>query len=374
MTLSQQRIFHGTPYVNGTATGTLSTADLELSLWGGVDAKTGEVIDQFHPLSGHFLKDTILAIPGGRGSCGGSVMMMELILNGMGPKAIIFERCEEIITLGVMVAEELFGKTAAVVTLSPDDFRQILGWDGKVVYIQDEQVSNAPLISNIGNGAPESVTDANNLGIQLTQEDHGMLNGEYGEATRISLRIIIRMAEMMGAKELIDVYQAHADAAWYGPGSLAFAQRLRDSGGKFRVSTTINSVNVDQKRWRALGIKTDFGSACDELAKAYTDMGGEVSFTCAPYLLETAPKQGDRIAWGESNAVIYANSVFGARTLKNPNMLEALIALTGRAPKAGPYVDENRLASIWLRVFPPTTHSGPSWDTLWVPLPGLVFQ
>lgn len=177
MTLSQQRIFRSTPYANRTTTGTLLTSDLELSLWGGVDPKTGEVIDRFHPLSGRCLKDTILAVPRGRGSCGISVMMMELIVNGMGSKALIFQRREEIITLGVMVAEELFAKTAAVVTLSPDDFREFLGLDKEVVHIQDEQVSNRPLMSNTGNGTPRLVTDANKFGVQLTQDNHGMLNG-----------------------------------------------------------------------------------------------------------------------------------------------------------------------------------------------------
>ncbi|KAE8361352.1 hypothetical protein BDV27DRAFT_167000 [Aspergillus caelatus] len=364
MSLSEQCTFRGTPYVTGAASATLLATDLELSFWGGVDPRTGEVIDRFHPLSGCFLKDTILAIPGGRGSCGGSVIMMELILNGLGPKGLIFARREEIITLGVIVAEELFDRTAAVVTLSPEDFREVLGWNGKTVHIQGDLVSNTPLEANTAIGAAKPSFDLNSYNIQLTETDRAMLRGASGEAATISLRIIIKMASMMGAQELIDICQAHVDGAWYGPGSVTFAQRLRDWGGKFQVPTTINSLNVDQKRWRALGINTEFGSACDELAKAFVDMGGKISFTCAPYLLETAPKLGDPIAWGESNAVIYANSVLGARTLKNPNMFEVLIALTGRAPKAGPYLDENRFASIWLRVTPPEDTDDSFWPIL----------
>ncbi|EXA30101.1 hypothetical protein FOVG_18481 [Fusarium oxysporum f. sp. pisi HDV247] len=93
-------------------------------------------------------------------------------------------------------------------------------------------------------------------------------------------------------------------------------------------------------------------------------MDGKVSFTCAPYLLETAPKLGDSIAWGESNAVIYANSVLGARTLKNPNMLEILIALTGRAPKAGVYLDENRIAELHIHVQPFRNIDSSFWPVL----------
>lgn len=364
MALPEKRIFRGIPYVTGAASATLLAADLELSFWGGVDPRTGEIIDRFHPLSGRFLRDTILAIPGGRGSCGGSVIMMELILNGLGPKALIFERREEIITLGVMVAEEFFGKTAAVVTLTPEDFRDTLGWDGKTVHIRGELVSDAPLKADSANGSAKHAVDHNKIDVQLTDADRAVLDGASGKAAMISLKIIIRMAQMMGAQELMDVSQAHVDGAWYGPGSIAFGQRLRDWDGKFQVSTTINALNVDQKRWRVLGINADFGSACDELAKAFVDMGGKISFTCAPYLLENAPRLGDPIAWGESNAVIYANSVLGARTLKNPNMFETLIALTGRAPKAGVYVDENRFASIWFRVTPADGADDSFWPIL----------
>ncbi|KAM5353151.1 hypothetical protein ACJ41O_001238 [Fusarium nematophilum] len=341
---------HGTPYVTGAASGTLLAANLELSFWGGVNPKTGEVIDRFHSLSGHLLKDTILAIPSGRGSCGGSVIMMELILNGLGPKALIFERREEIITLGVIVAEEFFGKTAPVVTIKPEDFRRMLDWNGKTVHVLSDQVSDSPLDADSAAGYATPNIDLKSLGVQLSEFDRDTLDGAHGEATRISMKVIIRMAHMMGARELMDVSQAHVDGAWYGPGSVSFGKRLRDWGGKFRVPSTINSLNIDQKRWRTLGIDTELGSTCDELTQVFLDMDGKISFTCAPYLLDTAPKLGDSIAWGESNAVIYANSVLGARTLKNPNMLECLIALTGRAPKAGAYLDENRLASLWINV------------------------
>ncbi|KAB8225645.1 hypothetical protein BDV33DRAFT_198556 [Aspergillus novoparasiticus] len=77
-------------------------------------------------------------------------------------------------------------------------------------------------------------------------------------------------------------------------------------------------ASLHPKRWRALGVNAEFGSPCDELAKAFVDMGGNISSTCAPYLLDTAPKLGDPVAWGESNAIIYANGVLGARTLENP--------------------------------------------------------
>ncbi|KAF4494407.1 DUF521 domain [Fusarium agapanthi] len=363
MTQNGVTSFHGTAYTNGVVSATLLTANLELSFWGGVNPRTGEVIDRFHPLSGCLLKDTILAIPSGRGSCGGSVIMMELILNGLGPKALIFKRREDIITLGVIVAEEFFGKTAPVVALRPEDFRQVLGWNGTTVYIHGDKVSDGPLQPS----PPEldrAIFDISSLKVQLSDFDKATLEGVNGEATRISMKILARVADMMGAQEMIDVSQAHVDGAWYGPGSLAFAKKLRDLGGSFRIPSTINSLNIDQRRWRNLGIDTQLGSTCDELTQAFLDMDGKVSFTCAPYLLDTAPKLGDSIAWGESNAVIYANSVLGARTLKNPNMLEILIALTGRAPKAGVYLDENRMAELHVHVQPFRNIDSSFWPVL----------
>ncbi|CAH0003209.1 unnamed protein product [Clonostachys byssicola] len=364
MTATNQGVLEGTPYVRGSASAILLAANLELSFWGGVNPKTGEVIDRFHPLSGRLLRDTIVAIPSGRGSCGGSIIMMELILNGLGPKAFIFERREEIITLGIFVADEFFKATAPVVTVGRDNFQKILGWNGQTVHILNNLVSLNPLHVDPTKDLTHPEDNLDNLGIELSDFDRATLAGVYGEAAKVSMKVIIRQAHMMGARCLMDVSQAHVDGAWYGPASVAFGKKLRDWGGKFQVPTTINSLNVDQKRWRALGIETDFGAACDELTEAFTDMGGKISFTCAPYLLDSAPQKGDPIAWGESNAVIYANSVLGARTLKNPNMLECLIALTGRAPMAGVYLDENRLAEVWIKVTQPPFIDDSYWPIL----------
>lgn len=347
MTQIENSILQGTPDVHGVASGTLLSSSTELSFWGGVDPATGEVIDRFHPLSGRLLKDTVLAIPGGRGSCTGSAVMMELLLNGLGPRALVFERREDIITFGIIVGEEFFQKTAPVVVLGPVGFKTVLGWDGQVVYIHGDRVSNMPLAVPVDEVGKAPIAEAPT--VSVSDFDREALSGTHGEATRLAMKILIRTASLMGARDLMSVRQCHIDGAWYGPGSVSFGLRLRDMGGRFRVPATINALTVDQKRWRDLGVDDGFGTACEDLAKAFVDMGGSVSFTCAPYLLDSAPRLGDAVAWGESNAVAYANSVLGARTMKNANMLEALIALTGRAPRAGVYLDKNRLASVWIR-------------------------
>ncbi|KAF4953478.1 hypothetical protein FSARC_12368 [Fusarium sarcochroum] len=353
----EEAIFTGTAYVQGRASGKLLASDLELSFWGGVDPQTSEVIDRHHPLSGHHLHHTILAIPGGRGSCTGSGVMLELLLNGKAPEAIIFERREDILTLGVMIAEEVFNQSIPVLVLRKEDFRQLLELNGQIIHVDDGHVSTHTLSNQHTSSARDEEsglileTTPALEGVKLSTLDQELLRGDYGEASRVAIRIVLRMAHLLGATRLMDVTQVHVDGCVYtGPATLTLAERLRDWGGKVRVPTTLNSISVDQKRWRALGVDTTFGEAADALGKAYTDMGARPTYTCAPYQLESAPKLGEQVAWAESNAVVYANSVLGARTMKYPDFLDISIALTGRAPRGGPHVSSNRLASICIKI------------------------
>jgi len=331
--------------VPGSASGTLLSSNLELSFWGGVNSQSGEIIDRHHPLSGKHLQDTILAIPGGRGSCSGSGVILELLLNGKGPKGLVFSRSETILTLGVIVANEVFGKLIPVVQLGVEDFGRIS--TAQNVCIDGSHVAWDDLAELKTGESLQKFCARRTADLQLSEIDKAMLSGERGEACAAAMRIVLEMSRLLGTEKLIDVKQVHIDGCVYtGPGSLAFAERLRGLGGKFVVPTTLNSISVDQKRWRAQGVETSFGTAADKLATAFTDMGAAPTFTCAPYLLDSAPKRGDQIAWAESNAVVYANSVLGARTMKYPDFLDIAIALTGRAPYGGLHLQENRLATV----------------------------
>ncbi|KAJ5947659.1 hypothetical protein N7466_000674 [Penicillium verhagenii] len=346
--LGQELVFYGTSYVQGEASGQLIASDVELSFWGGVSPHTSEIIDRHHPLSGHHLHGSVLAIPGGRGSCTGSTVMLEILLSGKAPSALVFERREDILTLGVIVAEEIFGKSIPVVTLDPKDFRELLRHNGRHIHIENDQVSTRHMFPSKSKFPPSTqITNILANEIDLTDFDKALLDGAHGDAARAAMRIVVRLAIVLGATELMDVTQVHVDGCIYtGPGSLAFAENLRDRGGKVRVPTSLNSISVDKNLRRVQGVSEEFSTAAGKLADAYTDMGARPTFTCAPYQLETAPKLGEQVAWAESNAVVYANSVLGARTMKYPDFLDISIALTGRAPKGGPHVDINRLASV----------------------------
>lgn len=335
----------------GSAQGPLLYSDTPLSFWGGVHPATGEVIDRHHPLSGQLIAGRVLAIPSGRGSCTGSSVLMEIILNGHGPAALVLEQPDEILALGAIVAELVFGRQLPVVSLGTEGFRQLRGarWvslqaDGQLTVSSEPGPGTA--LPEAEAASPPASSEALH-GIHLSPADQAILDGAEGRARQVALQIVLRMAKLQGAAELIDVVQAHIDGCIYtGSASLRFACQLRDWGGKVKIPTTLNSISVDQRRWRALGIDPAFGEPASALAQAYVDMGAQPSFTCAPYLLDSAPKAGEDIVWAESNAVVYANSVLGAHTAKYADFLDICIALIGRAPKAGCHLVENRRATL----------------------------
>nr|WP_244510438.1 aconitase X [Microvirga guangxiensis] len=341
-----EAVFSGKAFVHGEASGEIVSSDVELSFWGGVDPASGEVIDRHHPLSGQILTGKVLAIPGGRGSCSGSGVMLELLLNGKGPAAMVFERADDILTLGVMIAEEVFGKSIPVVTLDPKDFS--LARAARCAHIQGSRVVCGEHPEAL-HAVPDSLESSESIAsrMMLTEADCALLDGSRGKAAQVAMKIVLRMADLQGADRLIDVTQAHIDGCIYtGPGSLTFAQALRDWGGRVIVPTTLNAISVDHRRWRAQGVDPALGEPASRLGDVYVDMGAQPTFTCAPYLLDSAPAQGEQIVWAESNAVVYANSVLGARTMKYPDYLDICIALTGRAPLAGCHMESNRRAAL----------------------------
>jgi len=343
----------GRSLVCGAAQGPLLFADVGLSFWGGVDPFTGEVIDRHHPLSGECLAGRVLAIPSGRGSCTGSSVMMELISNGHAPAALVLAEADEILTLGVLVAQTLFERSLPVLCIGKEAFGALSGQ--AFARVDGPRVSLFDALPDDGWTPPLTPVSSDDVGgsIALTALDQALLSGAHGKAAQVAMQIVLRMARLQGAEQLLDITQAHIDGCIYtGPASLRFAQQLVTWGAKVRVPTTLNSISVDQRRWRELGIDPALGVPASALGDAYMAMGAQLSFTCAPYLLDTAPVAGEQIVWAESNAVVYANSVLGARTLKYPDYLDICIALTGRAPLIGCHLDDQRKAALHIAVAP----------------------
>ena len=336
--------------VEGATQGTLLFADVGLSFWGGVDPASGEVIDRHHPLSGERLAGRVLAIPGGRGSCTGSSVLMELISNGHAPAALVLAEVDEILALGVLVAQVIFQRSLPVVCVGREAFERLRGQG--FVRVEDNRLTLSGRRPDDGWQGREGFTPScTPTHIQLTERDRALLDGTHGKAAQVAMQIVLHMAGIQAATQLLDVTQAHIDGCIYtGPASLRFAEQLVQWGAKVCIPTTLNAISVDQRRWRELEVDPALGEPASALGDAYMAMGAQLSFTCAPYLLDTAPKVGEQIVWAESNAVVYANSVLGARTQKYPDFLDICIALCGRAPLSGCHLDAQREAQLIIDV------------------------
>lgn len=187
--------------------------------------------------------------------------------------------------------------------------------------------------------------------LKLQDYDRRLLNGEYGKAAKVAIEIIIKIAEIQQAEELIDITHVHIGGSLYtGEYSLKVIEKLQEYGGKVKVPTTINAISVDRKRWKEQGIDAEFAESAGRLAKAFEKMGAKPIFSCTPYIYHNGPNFKDDIVWTESNAIAYANSVIGARTNRHGDFLDICAAITGRAPKAGLHIDENRCGSVLINV------------------------
>jgi cis-L-3-hydroxyproline dehydratase len=208
--------------------------------------------------------------------------------------------------------------------------------------------------------------------LNLNQRDREMLDGAHGEASRFAITVVVRMAEAVGASELLSVEQAHIDAcALMSPSSLDFVNHLASNGGRVSIPTTLSMVSLDLENWQTLGVPADFAHVSTQIANTYLSLGCIPAWTCAPYQGYLTPRVGQQIAWGESNAVVYANSVLGARTNRYADYLDICAAITGRVPYTGFHRHENRRATFHIHV---EKTSAAEWSTpaAWAALGSLV--
>jgi len=178
-----------------------------------------------------------------------------------------------------------------------------------------------------------------------------MLDGERGQAAALAMRILVRSAAVMGAQRLLDIEGAHIDGCLYhGQASLDFVERLVRDGGKVVVPTTLNVGSLDLIHPELFRGDEALRSNGRRLMEAHLALGCESSFTCAPYQLKNRPKLGQQIAWAESNAIVFANSVLGARTNRYGDFIDLCAAITGRAPLSGLHLAENRVGQVLFNV------------------------
>ena len=183
--------------------------------------------------------------------------------------------------------------------------------------------------------------------MKLSEEENAILDGAAGPAPQLAMRIVVRMAAILGAEELVPVASAHIDGCLYhGDGGVEFAERLVDLGGAVSVPTTLNVGALDLLNPRNVRASERRREMALRLMKAYESLGCRPTWTCAPYQAGHRPSLGAHVAWGESNAVVFANSVLGARTNRYGDFMDICCALVGRAPRTGLHLGERRRATV----------------------------
>ncbi len=186
----------------------------------------------------------------------------------------------------------------------------------------------------------------------LTKEDEKILNGEYGEGMQKAMEILVAIGKIYDAKNLIHITSAQVSGVSYyniGDAGLEF---LRDflSDVTVSVKTTLNPGGMDLNRWREMNIDVEFAKKQIEIINIFKNAGVDITLTCTPYLIGNKPKKGEHIAWSESSALTYANSVLGAMTNRESGITALAAAIIGKTPGYGMHIKTNRKPTIKIKV------------------------
>jgi len=186
----------------------------------------------------------------------------------------------------------------------------------------------------------------------LTKNEEQMLNGKDGYAVKKSMEILVALGNIYGAEKLIEVGSVQVAGVSYhnlGDAGLEFLNELAKDG-KVKVLTTLNPAGMDLEDWKKLGINEEFARKQNLVIEAFSKMGIIISCTCTPYLIGNLPRYGEHIAWSESSAVTFANSVIGAKTNREGGPSALAAAFVGKTPCYGLHLDENRVPDTHVKV------------------------
>ncbi|MBN2042972.1 MAG: aconitase X catalytic domain-containing protein [Candidatus Aenigmarchaeota archaeon] len=189
--------------------------------------------------------------------------------------------------------------------------------------------------------------------MELTKQEESILNGEHGDVLERQMRLLVRLGEIYNADKMIPVGSVQVAGVSYksiGDPGLDFLEDIASKGGKVRVLTYLNPAGMDMKDWKELGFPKDFAEKQIRIMRAFGDMGINTTATCTPYLAGNLPRFREHIAWSESSAVSFANSVIGARTNREGGPSALASALLGVTPNYGLHLEENRKATIRINV------------------------
>lgn len=187
----------------------------------------------------------------------------------------------------------------------------------------------------------------------LTEEQQKILDGRDGEVIRRQMRLLVRLGEIYGADKMIEISSAQISGVSYksiGEPGLEFLKDIAGAGVRVRVPSFLNPCGIDLEQWEKLGFPADFAARQKEILTAYHRMGIVMAATCTPYLAGNLPRFREHLAWGESSAVSFANSVIGARTNREGGPAALAAAIMGFTPNYGMHLDENRKPQALIEV------------------------
>lgn len=183
----------------------------------------------------------------------------------------------------------------------------------------------------------------------ISPEEEDILAGKEGETPARMLEILVALGKVYGASRLIPIRSAQVSGASYktiGRWGLDWLQHL---DARVSVPTVLNPVGMDRARWREMGISPEFAKVQEEVLAAYQRLGVTMECTCTPYYLYQT-RYGDHLAWSESSAVAYANSVIGARTNREGGPSALAAAIIGKTPEYGLHLVGAREPQVVIRV------------------------
>lgn len=189
--------------------------------------------------------------------------------------------------------------------------------------------------------------------MQLTAEERAMLAGEQGPGVQKAMEIVVALGKIYGAEGLVPVQSVQVAGVSFknlGEAGLEFLREWAAQGARVRVPTTLNPAGMDLTNWRALGFPEEFARRQMEVIDAFQAMGITPGCSCTPYLVGNVPRLGQHLAWSESSAVSFANSVLGARTNREGGPGALAAAVVGRTARYGLHLDDNRKARYIVEV------------------------
>lgn len=186
----------------------------------------------------------------------------------------------------------------------------------------------------------------------LTEDEKAILAGTAGTVgDRMAMEVVAETARMLGADRLIEILSSHIDGCLYhGDSGALYCEKLVENGARVKVPATTNVGALNLLKPDQCRLPEGQRKMAYRLMVAHERMGCTPSWTCAPYQAGARPSLGQQVAWGESNAVAFTNTVLGARTNRYGDFLDIACAISARAPYYGLHKPENRYAKLVLDV------------------------